>query len=114
MKEQLNIIKEQQNIMIKVIENGTNHTNITHTNSHNKAFNLNFFLNETCKDAMDITDFVDSIKLQLSDLEKVNLHEALQIQLNGVLQFDDNTKLHRFFKYCKIISNRPFIYSILS
>ena len=47
-------------------------TNITnHTNSHNKAFNLNFFLNETCKDAMNIMDFVESIKLQLSDLEKV-------------------------------------------
>jgi len=41
------------------------------TNSHNKAFNLNFFLNETCKDAMNIGDFVDSLKLQLSDLEKV-------------------------------------------
>jgi hypothetical protein len=60
---------ELQNMMIKVIENGTH--NITHTNSHNKAFNLNFFLNETCKDAMNIMDFVDSIKLQLSDLERV-------------------------------------------
>jgi hypothetical protein len=66
-----NMMIEQQNMMMKVIENGTNNTNITHTNSHNKAFNLNFFLNETCKDAMNITDFVDSIKLQLSDLEKV-------------------------------------------
>jgi hypothetical protein len=68
-----NIMIEQQNIMIKVIEKGTNNTNITNTNtnSHNKAFNLNFFLNETCKNAMNITDFVDSIKLQLSDLEKV-------------------------------------------
>jgi hypothetical protein len=46
-------------------------TNITNTNSHNKSFNLQFFLNETCKDAMNIMDFVDSIKLQLSDLEKV-------------------------------------------
>jgi hypothetical protein len=60
---------ELQNMMIKVIENGTHNT--THTNSHNKAFNLNFFLNETCKDAMNIMDFVDSIKLQLSDLERV-------------------------------------------
>jgi hypothetical protein len=50
---------------------GTNHSNNT-TNSHNKAFNLNFFLNETCKDAMNITDFVDSIKLQLEDLIKVS------------------------------------------
>jgi len=40
-------------------------------NSNNKTFNLNVYLNETCKDAMNITDFVDSLKLQLSDLENV-------------------------------------------
>jgi hypothetical protein len=63
---------EQQNIMMEIVKNGTHNTiNNTHTNSHNKAFNLNFFLNETCKDAMNIMDFVDSIKLQLTDLEKV-------------------------------------------
>jgi hypothetical protein len=63
---------EQQNLMMEIVKNGThNTTNTTHTNSHNKAFNLNFFLNETCKDAMNIMDFVDSIKLQLSDLEGV-------------------------------------------
>jgi len=58
---------------MKVIENGTanNSHNTTTNNSHNKAFNLQFFLNETCKNAMNIADFVDSIKLQLSDLEKV-------------------------------------------
>jgi len=48
-------------------------TNIcnNNVNSNNKTFNLNVFLNETCKDAMNITDFVDSLKLQLSDLETV-------------------------------------------
>ena len=58
---------------MKVLENGTmnNSHNTTTTNSHNKAFNLNFFLNETCKNAMNITDFVDSIKLQLGDLMDV-------------------------------------------
>ena len=62
----------QQNIM-EMCKNGivTNNINNTHTNSHNKTFNLQFFLNETCKDAMNIMDFVDSIKLQLNDLEKV-------------------------------------------
>jgi hypothetical protein len=69
-KEMKTLMLEQQNMIMKVIENGT-HNTTTHTNSHNKAFNLNFFLNETCKDAMNIMDFVDSIKLQLSDLEKV-------------------------------------------
>jgi len=60
-----------KNLMMEVIKNGTHNTTNTHTNSHNKAFNLNFFLNETCKDAMNIMDFVDSIKLQLCDLERV-------------------------------------------
>jgi hypothetical protein len=68
-----NMMIEQQNLMIEVIKNGTSNTNIsnTNTNSHNKAFNLNFFLNETCKNAMNITEFADSIKLQLSDFENV-------------------------------------------
>jgi hypothetical protein len=55
----------------EISKNNTITNNITNTNSHNKSFNLNFFLNETCKDAMNIMDFVDSIKIQLSDLEKV-------------------------------------------
>ena len=65
------MMMEQQSLMMEVIKNGTHNTTNTHTNSHNKAFNLNFFLNETCKDAMNIMDFVDSIKLQLTDLERV-------------------------------------------
>jgi hypothetical protein len=42
--------------------------NIT-TNSHNNAFNLNFYLNETCKEALNISEFVSSIKVSLEDLE---------------------------------------------
>jgi hypothetical protein len=67
------LIKENnefKNMMMKVLENGT-HNTTTHTNSHNKSFNVQLFLNETCKDAMNITDFVNSLQLQLSDLEKV-------------------------------------------
>lgn len=68
------MMKGQQDMMIKLTENGiNNHSNNTTTNSHNKAFNLNFFLNETCKNAMNITDFVDSIKLQLSNLIDVGV-----------------------------------------
>ena len=62
---------EFKNMMMKVLESGTNNHSHNNTNSHNKAFNLQFFLNETCKDAMNIMDFVESIKLQLSDLERV-------------------------------------------
>jgi hypothetical protein len=72
MIEQNSKMIEQQNIVLEIAKNGThNNSHNTHTNSHNKAFNLNFFLNETCKDAMNIMDFVESIKLQVSDLESV-------------------------------------------
>jgi hypothetical protein len=65
---------DMKSMMMDVIKNGT-HNVINNTtnnnNSHNKTFNLQLFLNETCKDAMNINDFVDSLQLQLSDLEKV-------------------------------------------
>ncbi len=65
--------KEIKEMILEIVKNGTMKMNNSHntTNSHNKSFNLQFFLNETCKDAMNIMEFVDSIKLQLSDLEKM-------------------------------------------
>jgi hypothetical protein len=51
--------------------NSHNTMNNSNNNSNNNTFNLNFFLNETCKDAMNITDFVNSLKLTIQDLEKV-------------------------------------------
>ena len=72
-KELQQILLEQNKTIVELSKNNTitNNNNITNTNSHNKTFNLQFFLNETCKDAMNIMDFVDSIKVQLCDLEKV-------------------------------------------
>jgi hypothetical protein len=72
MVEQQTKMLEQQNIVLEIVKNGTmNHSNnTTHTNSHNKTFNLNFFLNETCKNAMNIEEFVDQIVLNLHDLEE--------------------------------------------
>ena len=62
---------KQNKELLDIVKNGTTSHSHNTTNSYNKSFNLQLFLNETCKDAMNIMDFVDSIKLQLSDLEKV-------------------------------------------
>jgi hypothetical protein len=71
-KELQKMLIEQGKTIMELSKNSSN-TNISNNNinSHNKTFNLQFFLNETCKDAMNIMDFVDSIKLQLCDLENV-------------------------------------------
>jgi hypothetical protein len=68
------MIIDQNSAVLELCKNGTHNTsnnNNNNTNSHNKTFNLQFFLNETCKNAMNISDFVQSIQVQLSDLEKL-------------------------------------------
>ena len=68
-KEFKQLIIEQNKTIMEMTKNArTNITNTT-TNSHNKTFNLQFFLNEQCKNALNITEFVTSIKPQLKDLE---------------------------------------------
>jgi len=63
-----------QNQMIEVCKNSNNSsTNVSnsHNNNHNKTFNLQVFLNEDCKDAMNLSEFVNSLQLQLSDLDNM-------------------------------------------
>ena len=73
------VIKESQKHTEKLVElalkNGysgsSNNTNTNSTvNSHNKQVNIQLFLNETCKDALNFSEFMNSIKLSLEDLEK--------------------------------------------
>jgi hypothetical protein len=73
-KQNNDLFKEQSDIkqiILEIVKNGTNNTVHNNINSHNKTFNLQVFLNETCKDAMNISDFIESVKLQVSDLENV-------------------------------------------
>ena len=60
-----------QKQMLDMCKNSNNMTINNNKNSHNKTFNMQIFLNEHCKDAMNIKDFADSFQLQISDLEKV-------------------------------------------
>ena len=70
-KQNSQLIQQNADLVKNGTHNTINSNNSNNTNSHNKTFNLQFFLNETCKDAMNIMDFVESIKLQLCDLENV-------------------------------------------
>jgi hypothetical protein len=71
----LMLINQNKELM-EIVKNGTNNViynnnNQNNVNSHNKTFNLQVFLNENCKDAMNISDFIESVQLQVSDLENV-------------------------------------------
>jgi hypothetical protein len=68
----LHLLKQNSDLQNKIIDMASKSTITNNTNSHNttnKTFNLQLFLNETCKNAMNITDFVSSIKMELADLE---------------------------------------------
>ena len=51
------------------ITNNNSNVNSNNTISHNKQFNLQFFLNETCKNAMNINEFMDSLEIKSDELE---------------------------------------------
>ena len=85
-KELINDNKDFKNLIMEMMKSNTdlqkqmmevckgsnnNNTTINNKNSHNKTFNMQIFLNEHCKDAMNIKDFADSFQLQISDFEKV-------------------------------------------
>jgi hypothetical protein len=73
LQKQQNELQKQNNDLHKQVLDVCKISNTTnnHINSHNKTFNLHFFLNEQCKDAMNISDFANSFDLQLSDLESI-------------------------------------------
>jgi hypothetical protein len=62
--------QEFQKQMLEIYKT-TNGSVTNNSHSHNKTFNMQFFLNEQCKDAMNIMDFVNSMTLEFSDLEDV-------------------------------------------
>jgi len=70
--EQSAAIMEQNTKLVEITSKGQ--TNINNTNSNNTTnnnqFNINFFLNEQCKNAINIVDFLNSLQVQIQDLEK--------------------------------------------
>ena len=93
-EEMMKIIKEQQLAPPSQITNNHNHNNTTNntTNNHNNTFNLNFFLNEKCKHALNMSEFVDSLKITLDDLlfSKTNgiSRGVTDVMIKGLKQLD--------------------------
>ena len=117
-KELINILVQQNQKLMNLVENGTNintTNNTTNTNSHNttindnKIFNLNFFLNETCKDAMNIGDFVSSIKVNLEELENTGRQGYIEGISNIILKRLNNLE-HNFRPLHCSDSKREILY----
>jgi hypothetical protein len=92
----VHLLVTQNNELMQLLKNGLINNNNSNNNSNNihnttnnidnKTFNLNFFLNETCKDAMNISEFVSSIKVNLQDLENTGKQGYIQGISNIILK----------------------------
>ncbi len=106
-KEIISALLQQNEKLFKIIENsGPNQNtscNIVNNNLNNvgnKTFNLNVFLNETCKDAYNITDFVSSIKVNIEDLEHTGRQGYIQGITNIFLKNLNNLEQHMRPLHC--------------
>ena len=98
MVEQNKQIQEQNKQIIDLAMNSGNTTNNTtnHNTTNNNRFNLNVFLNETCKDAMNLNDFIQSIELNINDF--INTGEVgyvkgiSSIMVDRILDMEPHTR----------------------
>ena len=97
-----------QKQMLEICKNSNSHshnTNNSHnttttTNSHNKTFNLQFFLNEECKDAMNLSEFINSIQPKLSDLENIGKLGYVQGISNIIIKQLNETQVTKRPVHC--------------
>jgi len=90
-KELVTIVKDQQKQIGDIIPKIGNTTN----NTTNNTFNLQVFLNETCKDALNINDFINSLRVQcneMKEIEKIGFVEVASKLLIKELSGMDITK----------------------
>ena len=87
---------DQNKHMFELAKNAGNNNNSNSNSNNNNSFNLNFFLNETCKNAMNIMDFVNQLQVGIKDLEetgRLGFAEGIsKIFINGLKQIDINDR----------------------
>jgi len=104
------MLHEQHNKMFELAKEGKYITNNT---TNNKTFNLQVYLNETCKDAINLTDFVDSIKVQIKDLEKVT-KAIKQVANKNIKQISEWQKQNPKYKDPESKQNDKYMQIVLN
>jgi hypothetical protein len=92
---------ELQKQMIEVcqkIQPGNNNT--INSNNNNKTFNLQLFLNEECKDAMNMSEFINSIELKISDLENMGKLGYVEGMSNIIIKQLNDTDMYKRPVHC--------------
>ena len=77
--------KENQNLQKQLIEVVKDGKTIHNTTNNNQKFNLNFFLNTTCKDAMNMSEFIENMNINFKDIENIGKNGYVEGMTNMIL-----------------------------
>ena len=104
-KNNTELQKQNQDFQKQVLEicknNNNNNTIInTNSNNNNKTFNLQFFLNEECKDAMNMSEFINSIQLKISDLENIGKNGYVEGMSTIIIKHLNDTDVNKRPVHC--------------
>jgi len=97
------MMADTQYQMIELLKKGTHNTN------SNNTFNLQIFLNETCKDAMNITDFAESVKPQINDLKEMGQLGYIEGISNIIMKNLNALEINKRPMHCSDL-NREIVY----
>jgi hypothetical protein len=90
------LMMEQNKHMLELAKNTAGHHNTNVVNNNNQQFNLQFYLNETCKNAMNIMDFINQLPVSLKHLEdtgRLGFAEGIsKIFIDGLKQINVNDR----------------------
>ena len=104
-KQNYELQKQNQEFQKQVLEIcNTNKNSVinsnNNSNNNNKTFNLQFFLNEECKDAMNMSEFINSIQLKLSDLENFGKVGYVEGMSNIIIKKLNDTDMYKRPVHC--------------
>jgi hypothetical protein len=103
----LEIVKSNTDIQKQMLDVCKNSNSVVNTNSHNtntttnnKIFNLQVFLNEECKDAMNMSDFINSIEIKTSDLVNIGKLGYVEGVSNIIIKQLNDTEVNKRPVHC--------------
>jgi hypothetical protein len=87
--------------MLDICKNNNTTINSNNNNTtNNKTFNLQVFLNEECKDAMNMSEFINSIQVKISDLENMGKIGYVEGMSNIIIKQLNDTDMNKRPVHC--------------
>jgi hypothetical protein len=102
-------LENENQLLMKLVDEKEKNSVTNITNNNNNTFNLNVFLNETCKDAMNIDDFIDSIEVTIEDLQYLGKNGYVEGMSKLILQNLQQLEVSRRPLHCSDVK-REMIY----